>query len=100
MQRIWITSSQKLDPKQWHSPTRLQRIQRQAMVYLKSIVVVSKQWFQNHSFPLDEPHIRVKIDQNNQSIWYIWDPHRQETIELSSEDQVRTWLEARYYDFH
>jgi hypothetical protein len=97
MQRIWIASSQKLDPNEWHSPSLLQRIQRQAMLHLKSIVIASKKWFQDNTSPFGEPHIRVKIGRNNQSIWQVWDPHNQETLYLSSEDQVRTWLEARYY---
>ncbi len=100
MERIWITASQKLDPKEWHSPSLLQRIQRQSLLYIRSIIVVSKRWFQGSVSSLNEPCIRVKKGRDNQSIWQVWDPHRQETLYLSSEDQVRTWLETRYYDCH
>lgn len=98
MERIWITSSQKLDPKEWHSLNLLQRIQRQSLFSIESIIVVSKRWIQGRISPLSEPYIRVKKGRDSQSIWQVWDPHRQETLYLSSEEQVRTWLETRYYD--
>lgn len=49
--------------------------------------------------PHSDPRIKVKKGLNGQTFWQIWDPRRQETIYLSSEDQVRTWVEERYYDY-
>lgn len=43
-----------------------------------------------------EPRIRTYGHLHRQ-IWRVYDPISEKTLWLSSEDQVRQWLERRYY---
>ena len=45
----------------------------------------------------DEPRIRMTSTQSGQKIWHLYDPVTQEKVTASSEEEVRFWLETRYY---
>ena len=99
MQRIWITTFSRLNPRDWHSPSLLQRFQARSKNWAQSLQTMGTNLVRDITSPYADPRIKVKKGLNGQTMWQIWDPRRQETIYLSSEDQVRTWVEERYYDY-
>ncbi|MGF1589024.1 MAG: hypothetical protein ACFCU7_07240 [Pleurocapsa sp.] len=44
-----------------------------------------------------EPRVRQKGDRSGNSYWQIYDPVTGSNCSLSSEQEVRTWLDTRYY---
>lgn len=45
----------------------------------------------------NEPQIWTHADKTGQQVWYVRDPHTQEVSCLSSEHEVRVWLDNRSY---
>ncbi len=99
MQRIWITTFSRLNPRDWQSPSLLERFQTRSKIWAKSLQTMGIDLVRDITAPHSDPRIKVKKGLNGQTIWQVWDPRSQETIYLSSEDQVRTWVEERYYDY-
>lgn len=46
--------------------------------------------------PSTEPQI-TRVAQNGKLIWKVYDPQTQQRLILTSENEVRSWLESRYY---
>ncbi|GAB4228599.1 MAG: hypothetical protein Kow00121_57560 [Elainellaceae cyanobacterium] len=44
-----------------------------------------------------EPRMWQSIDQSGQTNWYIYDPKTGHTLHLSSDAQIRLWLEMVFY---
>ncbi|MEB3212258.1 MAG: hypothetical protein VKL39_12930 [Leptolyngbyaceae bacterium] len=44
-----------------------------------------------------EPHIWAHTDKRGNQSWYVRDPKTQYVTRLNSEDEVRIWLDDRYY---
>jgi len=45
----------------------------------------------------NEVQIWQVVDRHGESIWKAYDPYKNTTIHLSSEHDLRVWLEQRYY---
>ncbi len=44
-----------------------------------------------------EPHIWYGPDRAGHNWWHVYDPKSGQTIELETEEEVRIWLEERFY---
>jgi len=44
-----------------------------------------------------EPIIRQKKSRFSNNYWYVYDPRTGRSAHLASEEEVRIWLEERYY---
>jgi hypothetical protein len=45
-----------------------------------------------------EPHVEQKCDRSGNIYWQIYDPITGSCCSLSSEQEVKAWLDNRYYD--
>ncbi|HEY9596817.1 MAG TPA: hypothetical protein V6D33_04025 [Cyanophyceae cyanobacterium] len=46
----------------------------------------------------DEPRIWKTTDREGITVWRIYDPVSDHAVTLDSEDEIRAWLERRYYN--
>lgn len=46
----------------------------------------------------NEPRIWRTIDGNGNTVWCVYDPVSDRSASLESEDEIRAWLEKRYYN--
>ena len=44
-----------------------------------------------------EPHVKQKCDRKGNYYWQVYEPISGSYLSFSSEREVRTWLENRYY---
>lgn len=71
---------------------------RRFWVWLKTGMQQLGQFFQQRSGDASEPKVWQKFDrQGNPQGWRVFDPGTGRTIALSSELEVRLWLERRFY---
>jgi len=47
--------------------------------------------------PNDEPRIS-QVTRNGKLIWKVYNPQTQQRLSFTSEAEVRSWLETRYYE--
>lgn len=45
-----------------------------------------------------EPRVWTTTDPYGNIYWHAYDPTSEKSIRLSSEDEIRSWLEQRYYN--
>lgn len=46
----------------------------------------------------DEPRIWETTDRYGHTVWRVYDPVSDRAATLESEDEIRAWLERRYYN--
>lgn len=46
----------------------------------------------------DEPRIWKTTDRDGNTVWRAYDPVSDRAIRLDSEDEIRAWIERRYYN--
>ena len=44
-----------------------------------------------------EPRIREEIDHSGKMVWRVYDPKRDRTFKLDTQEQVLAWLEERHH---
>lgn len=50
-----------------------------------------------HAANSADPQISHKRDRQGRLIWYVYDPATHQSAQFSSESEVRSWLDQRYY---
>jgi hypothetical protein len=48
-------------------------------------------------FSSQELHVQKKYSRSGRAYWHVYDPFTEESNSFSSDDDVRTWIEQRYY---
>ncbi|HEY9649105.1 MAG TPA: hypothetical protein V6C95_00470 [Coleofasciculaceae cyanobacterium] len=46
----------------------------------------------------NEPRIWKTTDRQGNTVWRVYDPVSDRAVSLESEDEIRSWLEKRYYN--
>ncbi|WP_250126747.1 hypothetical protein [Chroococcidiopsis sp. CCMEE 29] len=64
---------------------------------LKSKSFLSYAWKTISTPVSDEPQVRQRCDRSGQIYWQVYDPATNRSARLSSEQEVRQWLEQRFY---
>lgn len=45
----------------------------------------------------DEPRIWTSIEHDGQTVWHVFNPVDNSVLAMASEQEVRVWIEERYY---
>jgi YD repeat-containing protein len=65
-------------------------------IVLKSKSFLSYAWKTLSTPASDEPQVRQRRDRSGQIYWLVYDPETNRSARLSSEQEVRQWLEQRF----
>ncbi len=77
------------------SSDHAKRMFRAIAVRLKSLL--SDIWDTISTPALNEPHVWQRRDRFGQIYWQVYDPIRDRTLTFDSEEEVRYWLDQRFY---
>lgn len=66
-------------------------------ISLKSKSFLSYAWKAISAPVSSEPQVWQQRDRSGQTYWQVYDPETSRSASLSSEQEVRQWLEQRYY---
>lgn len=66
-------------------------------IVLKSKSFLSYAWKTISTLVSNEPQIRQRRNRFGQTYWQVYDPATNHSTSLSSEQEVRQWLEQRFY---
>ncbi|WP_017303434.1 hypothetical protein [Spirulina subsalsa] len=55
------------------------------------------QWFLTRSIRSHEPQIKLVFDHQGHELWKVYDPITGRQFRFMSEQEVRVWLDQRYY---
>ncbi|BAU15407.1 hypothetical protein LEP3755_59650 [Leptolyngbya sp. NIES-3755] len=66
-------------------------------IALQSKSLLSYAWKAISTPVSSEPRVWQRRDRSGQTYWQVYDPETNRSARLSSEQEVRQWLEQRYY---